>query len=90
MCVDFIDLNRVTPKDFFPLPSIDQLVDATAGFESMNFMDAYSDYHKIQLCPRDEEKTSFITEDGTFFYTRMHFGLKNAGATYQIMMNKIL
>lgn len=75
MYIDFMDLDTTTPKDYFLLPNIDQLFDATAGFETMSFMDAYSSYHWIQMYPRNEEKISFIMEERTYFYTRMLFGL---------------
>lgn len=78
MCVNFTDVNIATPKDYAPLPNIDHLVDAIARFEVMNFMDAYSGYHKIRMYPKDEEKTTVITKEGTFCYTRMLFGWKNA------------
>ena len=58
-CVDFTNLNKACPKDCFPLPRIDQLVDATAGHEVLSFMDAYSGYNQITMHPPDEEHTSF-------------------------------
>jgi hypothetical protein len=83
MCIDLTDLNKACPKDYYPLPNIDQLVDATAGHELLSLMDAYSGYNQIKMHPDDEEKTSFITDYGTFCYTVMPFGLRNAGATFQ-------
>ncbi|CAL8997656.1 unnamed protein product, partial [Prunus brigantina] len=71
----------------FPLPRIDQLVDATAGHELLSFMDAYSGYNQIRMHPADQESTSFITDRGTYCYQVMPFGLKNAGATYQRLVN---
>lgn len=56
----------------------------------MSFLDAYFDYHQIHLRVKDEEKTTFITEDDTFFYKRIPFGLKNARVTFQRLINKIL
>ncbi|XP_022156048.1 uncharacterized protein LOC111023016 [Momordica charantia] len=85
MCIDFTDLNKVCPKDYFPLPRIDQLVDATAGHERLSFMDAYSGYNQIKMHVPDQEKTTFVTSRGLYCYTVMPFGLKNAGATYQRM-----
>ncbi|KAK1588714.1 hypothetical protein Q3G72_026322 [Acer saccharum] len=79
MCVDFTDLNKACPKDSFPLPRIDQLVDATAGHETLSFMDAYSGYNQIKMHRPDEEKTAFTTDQGLYCYTVMPFGLKNAG-----------
>ena len=86
-CVDFTDLNKACPKDCFPLPRIDQLVDATAGHEVLSFMDAYSGYNQITMHPPDEEHTSFRTDTGLYCYKVMPFGLKNAGATYQRLVN---
>src|ERR1043165_8802435 len=89
MCVDFTDLNKACPKDSYPLPSIDQLVDAAAGFAIYSLLDAKAGYHQIPMDPRDEEKTSFITHEGTYCYKVMSFGLKNAGATYQCLLNEM-
>ena len=90
MCVEYTSLNKHCPKDSFPLPRIDQIIDSTAGSESLCFLDAYSGYHQIMLAKEDQEKTSFITPFGTFCYTSMSFGLKNAGATYQKCMQSCL
>ena len=89
MCIDYRDLNKASPKDDFPLPHIDTLVDNTAGYEWFSFMDGFSGYNKIKIAPEDREKTSFITPWGTFCYKVMPFGLKNAGATYQRAMTAI-
>ncbi|XP_038999487.1 uncharacterized protein LOC120125050, partial [Hibiscus syriacus] len=86
MCVDYRDLNRASPKDNFPLPHIDTLVDNTAGNSLFSFMDGFSGYNQIKMYPEDMEKTTFITMWGTFCYKVMPFGLKNAGATYQRAM----
>ena len=83
VCVDFRDLNKASPKDDFPLPHIDMLFDSTAGHPMLSFMDGFSRYNQILMAPEDMEKTSFITEWGTYCYRVMPFGLKNAGATYQ-------
>ena len=61
MCVDFTDLNKVCPKDSFPLPRIDQLVDSTTGHKLLSFMDAFSGYNQIMMHEEDQEKTTFIT-----------------------------
>ncbi|KAK0590984.1 hypothetical protein LWI29_034021 [Acer saccharum] len=89
MCVDFTYLNKACLKDSFPLPRIDQLVDATAGHELLSFMDTYSGYNQIRMNKADEEKTSFTTDQGLYFYKVMPFGLKNTGATYQRLVNRI-
>ncbi|KAG5564943.1 hypothetical protein RHGRI_000971 [Rhododendron griersonianum] len=83
VCVDFRDLNKASPKDDFPLPHIDVLVDNTAGHALLSFMDDFSGYNQILTAPEDREKTTFITEWGTYCYWVMPFGLKNAGSTYQ-------
>jgi len=83
MCVDYRDLNQASPKDNFPLPHIDTLVDNTARYSMFSFMDRFSGYNQIKMAPEDKQKTTFITVWGTFNYNVMSFGLKNAGATYQ-------
>ena len=86
MCMDYRDLNRASPKDDFPLPHIDVLVDNTAHSKVFSFMDGFSGYNQIKMAPEDMEKTTFITPWGTFCYKVIAFGLKNAGATYQCAM----
>jgi hypothetical protein len=71
MCIDFTNLNRACPKDEFPLPRIDSLVDASASSELMSLLDCYSGYHQIRMKKEDEPKTSFITPSGTYCYLRM-------------------
>ncbi|XP_072076612.1 uncharacterized protein [Arachis hypogaea] len=89
MCVDYSDLNKACPKDCYPLPNIDALVDAVAGYRYLCFMDAYSRYNQIPIHRPDEDKTAFIMPGGIYCYKVMPFALKNAGATYQRLMNKI-
>ena len=89
MCVDFIDLNQTYPKDSFPLPRIDQLVDSIARHKLLTFMDAFSGYNQIQMAKEDQEKTAFITSQGLYCYKVMPFGLKNTGATYQKLVNQM-
>uniref|UniRef100_A0A2N9G920 RNA-directed DNA polymerase n=1 Tax=Fagus sylvatica TaxID=28930 RepID=A0A2N9G920_FAGSY len=86
MCVDYRDLNRASPKDNFPLPHIDTLVDNTATNAVFSFMDGFSGYNQIKMAEEDKSKTAFVTHWGTFVYDVMPFGLKNAGATYQRAM----
>ena len=89
LCIDFTDINRACPKDSFPLPRIDLIVDATAGHELLSFMDAFSGYNQISMDPNDQEKTSFVTGQGIYYYRVMPFGLKNVGATYQRLVNRM-
>ncbi|XP_072073805.1 uncharacterized protein [Arachis hypogaea] len=89
MCEDFTYLNKACPKDSYPLPNIDRLVDDTLGYKVLSFMDGYSEYNQIQVHPNDEDKTTFITDQGNFCYKVMPFGLKNEGATYQRLMDKV-
>ena len=89
VCVDFTNLNKACPKDPFPMPWIDQLVDATAGHPWMSFLDAFQGYHQIPLALEDQEKTAFVTPTRNYHYKVMPFGLKNVGSTYQRMMTRM-
>ena len=89
MWVDYTDLNKACPKDSFPLPKIDRLVDSTAGHALMSFMDAYSGFHQIPMAPEDQEKTTFVTEQALYCYTVMPLGLKNTPATFQRLVNTV-
>ena len=77
MCVDFRYLNKAYPKDDFPLPHIDVLVDNIAGSVLLSFMDGFLGYNQIKIAPRDMTKTIFTTERGIYCYTVMSFELKN-------------
>ncbi|GJW41229.1 reverse transcriptase domain-containing protein [Tanacetum coccineum] len=87
MCVDFTDLNKACPQDCYPLPEIDWKVESLCGYPFKCFLDAYKGYHQIQMAKDDEEKTAFHTSQGVYCYTKMPFGLKNAGATYQRLVD---
>ncbi|GJV65883.1 reverse transcriptase domain-containing protein [Tanacetum coccineum] len=76
------------PKDGYPLPKIDWKVESLYGYLFKCFLDAYKGYHQIQMAKEDEEKTTFITSQGIFCYSKMPFGLKNARATYQRLVDK--
>jgi hypothetical protein len=80
-------LNKACPKDNFPTPFIDQIVDECTGCEAFSFMDGFSGYNQIQIKPEDQHKTTFICPWGTFAYRKMPFGLKNVGATFQRAMS---
>jgi hypothetical protein len=90
MCIDYTSLNKGYLKDEYPLPHICQIVDSTTSCELLSFLDAYSGYHQISLVIDDEEKIAFITSFGGFCYTKMTFGLKNGGATYQKCVHTVL
>ena len=89
MCVDFADLNKACPKDSYPLPRVDVLVDSTTRHQLLSFIDAFSGYNQIRMHEVDQERTSFGPSQGFFCYKVMPFVLKNAGATYQRLMNKM-
>ena len=82
-CADFRNLNKVCPKDEFPLPNMDLLIDSAVGSAIFSFMDGFSGYNQIRMALKDAEKTTFRTPMGNFYYTVMPFELKNASATYQ-------
>jgi hypothetical protein len=87
VCMDFHDLNNACPKDNFPTPFIDQIVDECVGCEVFYFEDVFSGYNQIQIKPKDQHKITFIYPWGTFPYRNMPFGLKNVGATFQLVMS---
>ena len=89
MCIDFTDLNSTCPKDSFPLPRIDQLVDLTAGHKLLTFMDAFFGYNQIQMAEEDQEKTTFITSQWLYCYRIISFNLKNTGVIYQTLVNQM-
>ena len=82
MCVDFTDLNKACPKDSYPLPSIDAKVDNVSGYKLLSFLDTFFGYNQIRMHPKDEYKTTFMTEHFCYCYKVMPFGLKNTSATY--------
>lgn len=83
VCTDLKDLNKACPKDDFPLPNIDMIIDMTIGYEIYSLMDGLSGYNQIKIAPQDQEKIAFTCAWGTFCWNVMPFGLKNIGATYQ-------
>ncbi|KAL0400151.1 UNVERIFIED_CONTAM: hypothetical protein Sradi_2358400 [Sesamum radiatum] len=86
MCTDFTNLNKAYPKDPYPFPRIDLLVDSTAGYEFFSMMDAYQGFHQIFMAEEDRIKTLFITDQGIYCYNVMPFSLKNA---YQRLVNRM-
>ena len=89
VCVDFTDLNKACPKDPFPMPKIDQLVDATVGHPRMSFLNAFQGYHQIPLAFHNQEKTVLVIPIGNYHYKVMPFSLKNAESTYQRMITRM-
>jgi hypothetical protein len=88
MCIDYTSLNKACPKDHFPLPQIDQIMDSTSGCDLLCFLDAYSSFHQIPMSRENEEHTAFITVDGLFYYVSMPYGLKNVLPTFVRVMRK--
>ncbi|GJT15053.1 reverse transcriptase domain-containing protein [Tanacetum coccineum] len=87
MCVDFTDVNKACPQDCYLLLEIDWKVESLCGYPFKCFLDAYKGYHQIQMAELDEEKMAFHTSQGVYCYTKMPFGLKNTGATYQRLVD---
>ena len=87
MCTKFQYLNKSCPKDNYPMPFIDQIIDACAGSEFFLFMDGFSGYNQIQINPEDQHKIDFIFPWGTFTYKKMPYGLENVGETFYWEMN---
>jgi hypothetical protein len=88
MCIDYTNLNKACPKDPYPLPRIDQIVDSTFGCDLLSFLDAYSGFHQIQMSRQDRKHTGFVTVDGLYYYVVMPYGLKNALSTFVWVMRK--
>lgn len=87
VCVDYRDINCACPKNNYPTPFNDQLIDDCAGSEIFSFMDGFSGYNQINISHADQHNTAFICPWGTFAYKKLPFGLKNAGATFQRAMS---
>ena len=90
MCIDFTTLNKFCPKDEFPLPRIDTLVDAVAESEMLSMLVCFSGYRQIFIKKSDEEKTSFTTPFGTYCYVRMPEGIRNTGCTFNRTIAAVL
>ncbi|KAI5313602.1 hypothetical protein L3X38_042778 [Prunus dulcis] len=91
ICVDYRNLNEASPKDEYPMPMADMLIDGAAHNQMLSFMDGNAGYNQIMMAEQDIHKTAFMCPGhiGAFEYTVMPFGLRNAGATYQRAMNSI-
>jgi hypothetical protein len=90
MCIDFTSLYKACPKDNFPLPRIDKIVDSAAGCEVMSLLDCFSGYHQIYMKEEDKASTIFITPFGTYCFIRMPEGLKNVGSTFSRLTKTVL
>jgi hypothetical protein len=90
-CVNFRNLNRATPKDKYPMPIADLLINSASGNKVISFLDGNAGYNQIFMAKEDVSKTVFCSPGfvGFFEWVIMTFGLKNVGATYQRAMNSI-
>jgi hypothetical protein len=89
MCVDYRSLNKVTTKNKYPLPRIDDLFDQLKGACVFSKIDLRSGYHQLKIRASDIPKTTFITRYGLYEYTVMSFGLTNAPVYFMYLMNKV-
>lgn len=89
LCIDYRRLNAVTRPDRYPLPRLDDLLHSTGKIDCISTMDLQSGYYQIAVHPEDRDKTCFITPFGTYRFTRMPFGLVNAPATFQRLMDRL-
>jgi len=87
VCIDYKDVNQACPKDNYPTPFIDKIIDECTGCEIFSFVDGFSKYNQINICPQDQSKTAFICLWGTFAYKKLPFGLNNTGETFHRAMN---
>jgi hypothetical protein len=72
MCVDFTDLNKACPKDPYPVPNIDRLIDGASGYKTLSFMDAYSGYNQVKMNPTDASHIAFMTNTCNIFTMLCH------------------
>jgi hypothetical protein len=90
LCVDYRKLNNVTKRDLYPLPRIDNMLETLSGCQWFSSLDLASGFWQVELSPQDREKLTFITRFGTYEFTVMPFGLCNAPATFQRLMDTVL
>lgn len=89
-CVYYWKINEVTRKDAYPIPRIDETLDILAGATLFSTLDLRSGYWQVEMDPKDQEKTAFCTSEGLFEFNMMSFGLCNAPATFQQLMDSVL
>ncbi|GJT78208.1 reverse transcriptase domain-containing protein [Tanacetum coccineum] len=87
--VDFTNINKACIREPYPLPAAEQKAEGLHKYRLKCFLDAYKGYHHIPIAEKDDEKIAFFTREGVFCYKRLPFGLKNAGATYQRLIDKV-
>ena len=87
LCVDFINLNKLSLKENYPLPKMDHILQSVVGSQRMSMLDGFSGYNQVVAHPSDQEKTTFTTPWGTFMYAKISFGLTNVGVTFQREMD---
>ena len=89
-CVDYRPVNKVTKKDAYPLPRIDEMLETFGGAKWFSSLDLFSGYWQVAMDEKDGEKTAFVTKWGTYEFNVMPFGLCNTPAMFQRLMNKVL
>jgi hypothetical protein len=87
VCVDYRDINKACPKDNYPTPFVNQIIDDCVRSEIFSLMDGFSRYNQINILPADQHKTAFIFPWGTFAYRKLPFGIKISCATFQRVMS---
>ena len=87
ICIDSININKVSLKDKYPLPKMEHILQIVEGSKRISTMYGFSRYNQIKVFPKNQEKTTFTTPWGTFMYVNIPFGLMNARATFQCAMD---